>query len=57
MELNKEFLDALAPRRDCSRGRSQQAGWELSTACWTIQLGSQKLSSCALHITSTSVAS
>ena len=26
----RKFLDALAPRRDCSRGRSQQAGWTIA---------------------------
>ena len=42
MKLNKKFLDALAPRRDCSRGRcathrklSQHAGWtiDLDAVC------------------------
>ena len=26
----RKFLDALAPRRDCSRGRSQQTGWTIA---------------------------
>ena len=30
----REFLDALAPRRDCSRGRSQQSWQDDSLGCW-----------------------